>query len=235
MMGHMHSVVGVFSTWEAAERATKPLGLPEDRFSIIASDRREPQETGIGAPLGGAVGGALGAATGSAVGTAAASLLLPGVGPVIATGVVAALVLGAGGAAIGASAGGNLEDATEVQPPARDAFFCEEALRRGRVIVVALVETQDQAEAVRHVLSREGAESLEATREAWWGKLREGERTSYEGNFEQDEEAYRRGFEHALEPANRGKQLEESADNVSSAYRKGYERGYEYHHKLTTH
>jgi hypothetical protein len=151
---------------------------------------------------------------------------------VIASGVVAALVLGAGGAAIGASTGGNIEDATDVQPPTRDAFFCEEALRRGRVIVVALVATQEQVEAVRHVLSREGAESLELTREAWWGKLREHERASYEGNFERDEEAYRRGFEDALEPPNRGKRLEES-DDVSGAYRKGYERGYEYHHNLT--
>ena len=230
----MHSVVGVFSAWEAAERATKTLGLPEDRFSVIASDRREPQETDIGAPLGGAVGGALGAATGSAIGTAAASLLLPGVGPVIATGVIAAVVLGVGGAAFGSRAGGDIEDATEVQPPARDAFFCEEALRRGRVIVVALVETQHQAEAVRRALSRAGAESLETTREDWWDKLREGERASYEGDFERDEEAYRRGFEIALEPANRGKRLEESAEHLSGAYRKGYGRGYEYYHKLTS-
>jgi hypothetical protein len=151
---------------------------------------------------------------------------------VIATGVIAALVFGAGGAAIGASAGGDAEQASQVQPPARDAFFCEEALRRGRVIVVALVETPEEAEAVSRTLSREGGENLDRTREAWWGKLREGERANYEGDFERDEDAYRRGFETALEPANRGKALEQSA-HVSNAYRNGYERGHEYHRQLT--
>jgi hypothetical protein len=228
----MHSVAGVFSTWESAERAAKSLGLPEDRYSIIASDRREPSETGIGAPLGGAVGGAIGAAAGSSLGTAAASLLLPGVGPVIATGVVAALLLGAGGAAVGAAAGGDVEDATEVQPPARDAFFYEEALRRGRVIVVALAETANEAEAVRRALTRDGAESLDSTREAWWSQVREGERASYQGDFERDENAYRRGFETALEPANRGKRWDESASEPA-AFRKGYERGSDYYQALS--
>jgi hypothetical protein len=151
---------------------------------------------------------------------------------VIATGVVAALAFGAGGAAIGASAGGDAEEATMVQPPARDAFFCEEALRRGGVLVVALVESSEEAAAVRSLLSREGGESLDPAREAWWTKLREVERAHYEGDFNRDEASYRRGFEAALEPANRGKQLEEGA-GVSSAYRKGYARGYEYHQSLT--
>ncbi len=200
---------------------------------MIAGGRREPEETGIGAPLGGAVGGALGAAAGAALGTAGASLMLPGVGPVIATGVVATLLLGAGGAAIGAVAGDEMEQATEIHPPDPDAFFYEEALRRGRAIVLALAETQEQADSVRTTLARSGAESLEPTREAWWRDLRESERAVYEGDFDRDEEDYRRGFEAALEPANRSrKELEEHTAAVSSAHRKGYEHGHEYYHRL---
>jgi hypothetical protein len=227
----MHSVVAVFSSWEAAERAAKSLELPEDRVSVIGRHRRVPEETGIGAPLGGAVGGAVGAATGSALGTAAASLLLPGVGPVVATGVVAALLLGAGGAAIGSAAGGAVEDATEVQPPPRDVFFSEEVLRRGHVIVVALAQTPQQAGAIQRALDSAGAESLDAVRKSWWQERRQGEQAAYQGDFTRDEEDYRRGFEAALEPANRGKQLEEPA-SVSNAYRKGYERGYEHYNTL---
>ena len=115
-------------------------------------------------------------------------MLLPGVGPVVATGVVAALLLGAGGAAIGAAAGEELEEATEVHPPSRDTFFCEEALRRGRVVVVAAVETAEQANSVRGSLAAEGAESLEVTRQDWWHELREAERTAYPGDFARDKE-----------------------------------------------
>jgi hypothetical protein len=153
----MESVVGVFSSWEAAERAANSLGLPEDRVSVIRAGQREPEETGIGAPLGGAVGGAIGAAAGSSIGTAVASMLIPGVGPVIATGVVAAVLLGAGGAAAGAVAGDKAEQASEVRPPSSDSY--QEALVRGRVVVVALAETREQAESIRSTLVREGAES----------------------------------------------------------------------------
>jgi hypothetical protein len=227
----MHSAIGVFSSWDAAEQAARDLGLPEDRLSIVAGDRREPEETGIGAPLGGAVAGFMGAAAGSAIGTGVAAMVLPGVGAVIATGVAAALVLGAGAAAIGATAGEELEEATEIHPPARDTFFCEEALRRGRVIVLATAETAEQANSIRGRLAAEGAESLDVTRQDWWHDLREAERTAYHGDFSRDEEIYRRGFEAALEPANRGKRLPDDA-SVSAAYRSGYDRGKEYYDRL---
>jgi hypothetical protein len=71
------------------------------------------------------VGGALGIATGSSLGTAAASLMLPGVGPVVATGMVAALLLGAGGAVAGAAAGEKIEQTMETDPAhnPRDVFL----------------------------------------------------------------------------------------------------------------
>jgi hypothetical protein len=224
----MESVIGIFPNWEAAERAAKSLGLPEDRYSVIAADRREPKETGIGGPLGGAVGGAVGAAAGSTIGTALASLAIPGVGPVVATGVVAAVLFGAGGVAAGAVAGDKVEQASEVRPAPADAFFVEEALRRGRVVVVTLAETPGQANSIRSMLTGEGAETLETIRQAWWREVRASERAAYGSEFVRDEQAYRQGFEAALEPGNRGKPLDEDAP-VSSAYREGYRRGSEYY------
>jgi hypothetical protein len=156
------------------------------------------------------------------------------VGPVVVTGVVTGLLLGAGGAVAGAAGGEKVEQAMEADPAhnPRDLFFYHEALRRGRAIVLALADTAEEADSIRSKLASEGAERLDSIREAWWQELRENERAEYEGNFAGDEDDYRLGFEAALEPANRNKRLSESV-NAPNAYRKGYERGYEYLRKLS--
>lgn len=230
----MHSVVGIFSTRDAAQRAANALSLPPERLSVVAPGPREAEDAGIGPALSGAVGGAVGAAAGSALGTAVASLVLPGVGPVIATGVVAALLFGAGGAAAGAAAGEKIERAAQPDPAhdPRDIFFYHEALRRGRAVLLALAATGEEAESIRSELARHGAQSLDTTREAWWRDVREGERITYEGDFARDEEDYRRGFEAALEPSNRGRALDETA-GFPDAYRRGYLRGCHYLDKLS--
>jgi hypothetical protein len=142
-------------------------------------------------------------------------------------------VLGIGGAAAGAAAAEKVDRAMEpdhVHNP-HDVFFYHEALRRGRAVVLALAETEEQAASIRRKFEAAGAESLDTTREAWWRDLRESERAAYQGDFATDEADYRRGFEAALDAANRGKRLDDDA-TVSQAYRKGYERGYDYFCKL---
>jgi hypothetical protein len=210
------------------------LALPDDQVSVVAPAPREPEDKGIGAALGGAVGAALGAAAGSSVGTAVASLLIPGVGPVAATGVLAAVVLGGGGAVAGAAAGQKIEHVAGRDPAhdPRDLFFYHAALRRGRAIVLAVAETPQQAAAIQSNLASAGAGNLESFREAWWEELREQERGAYQGDFAEDEEEYRRGFEAALEPANRDKPAADSA-GLPEAYRKGYERGSQYLRELS--
>jgi hypothetical protein len=230
----MHSVVGIFPTREAAQKAAAVLNLPEDRVSVVAPDPVKPEDEGIGSALGGAVGGAIGAATGSTLGTIAGSLLLPGVGPVIASGVIAAVLLGAGGAAAGAAAGGKVEETAGTDPNhnPRDVFFYHEALRRGRAVVLALAHSTQEAETLRNKLAGHGGQGLDVFREGWWREVREGERSAYAGDFIGDEDDYRIGFEAALEPANRDRPLDED-ETVPDAYRKGYRRGYEYLRKLS--
>src|SRR5215471_20355422 len=111
----MITVAGVFRTPEDAGRAGRDLRLNGIRgINLIAPDNAEQtgavpaspaEQPGMGQTLGGVVGGALGIAGGFEIGTAAASLVLPGVGPVVATGIIAATLLGAGGAIGGAAAG----------------------------------------------------------------------------------------------------------------------------------
>jgi len=76
------------------------------------------------------------------------------------------------------------------------------ALRKGRTVVIALVENDRQAGAAREALTQAGVESIDAARESWWIGLRDVEKEEYKahgGDFETDELSYRRGFEAALQ------------------------------------
>jgi hypothetical protein len=224
----MHSVVGIFSDRDAAQWAADALDLPADRVSVVAPRPMEAEDTGIGSVLGGAVGGAIGAAAGSTLATVAASMLVPGVGPVLVTGVIGALILGAGGVAAGASVGGRVEEAAGTDPAHNptDLFYYHEALRHGRAIVLSLADSPGEAAAIRARLASGGARALDTFREDWWQQFRQSET-----DFARDEDDYRRGFETAFEADNRGKPLAEGAD-ATDAYRQGYRRGYEYYRKF---
>src|SRR5262249_38876680 len=107
--GPMEPVTGVFQSAEAARRAAIELrnaGLRPDDLNLLfpgSSEERihslptsDTEQPGVGAAIGGVVGAALGAAGGFELGTAATALI-PGVGPVLAVGIAAAALFGAGG------------------------------------------------------------------------------------------------------------------------------------------
>jgi hypothetical protein len=252
----MSTVAAIFNSRDEAERAVEHLrsnGFGEDHISLLAPGASQSQldevptteteQPGMGKALGGTVGGALGIAGGLQLGAAAASLFLPGVGPIIAAGIAAA-VLGAGGVATGAAVGGSLEDSMARGLPHDELFVYEEALRRGRSVVIAVAETDERAEAARSLFSKSGAESVDAAREDWWVGLRDAEEAEYTvegGDFNVDEPAYRRGFEAALHPSARGRSYEEDtgrlrecfgAECEEPAFRHGYARGRRHHEEL---
>ncbi|HEX8131407.1 MAG TPA: hypothetical protein VF527_20070 [Pyrinomonadaceae bacterium] len=254
----MNTVAGIFQTREDAARAVESLrglGLSDENLSLLSPGATEPQveadvqtsdteQPGMGNALGGLVGGAMGAAGGMTLGAAAASLLVPGVGPIMAAGIVGAALFGAGGAAAGMAAGGALEDTIAHGLPHDELFVYEDALRQGRSVVIAGVEDDEQAEAARAALDAAGAESVDAARESWWVGLRDAEDEDYTGqgrDFKADEPVYRRGFEAALHPQLRGTSYEESTERLRErysdayehdAFRRGYERGQSYHQTL---
>src|SRR5437660_825390 len=119
----MKSVVAVFDSLDAARSAAASLweaGIDPKAISVLAPGSPEeawehvPQsgteQPGMGGAVGGLVGGAVGAAAGAPAGAALASLLLPGIGPIVAIGIAGAAVLGAGGAAAGIAAGQAIEN-----------------------------------------------------------------------------------------------------------------------------
>jgi len=254
----MESVAGVFSSRADAERAVegfRSAGFSSDRIAFLtpgASDdaveaavpTSETEQPGMGSAMGGTVGGAMGIAGGASLGAAAASLLIPGVGPVIAGGIIGAALLGVGGAATGAAAGAALERELSDGLPHDELYLYEDALRKGRSVVIAFADDAEGVESARNVLAQAGAESIDAAREEWWVGLRDAEAETYRAqgrDFQADEAAYRNGFESALNAKRRGKTYEEvrpdldagiRASGSEEAFRSGYERGQAYQRTL---
>ena len=106
----------------------------------------ETEPSGMGTAMGGTVGGAIGVAGGASLGAAAASLLIPGVGPVIAGGLIGAALLGVGGAVTGAAAGTAFEQGLADGIPHDELYLYEDALRKGRSVVIAFGDDDDQVE-----------------------------------------------------------------------------------------
>ena len=68
------------------------------------------------------------------------SLLIPGVGPVVAIGVAGGVILGALGAVGGGALGGKLEGKVFEGLPEDELYVYEDALRKGRSVVVVMAE-----------------------------------------------------------------------------------------------
>lgn len=253
----MSTVAGIFNTQAEAEHAVEALrtaGVSEDRVSLLTPGTSQQQlddvptteteQPGMGKAVGGVVGGALGIAGGLQLGAAAASLLVPGVGPVLAAGLVGAALLGAGGAATGLAAGGALEESMATGLPHDELFVYEDALRHGRSVVLVVADDEVVKGIARDLFAEAGAESVDAARDNWWVGLRDAEEADYTvdgGDFGADEPVYRRGFEASLHPQARARTYEADAERLrecfgkdceEAAFRRGYERGHRYQSEL---
>jgi hypothetical protein len=176
----MQTVVGIFDCRSKAEDAVRELlrdVLPDRSITFLTGQQSEAQlgsmpttdaeRDGMGEALGAVVGGAVGAGAGFALGGMAVSLAVPGVGPILAAGLGAAAVLGLGGAAVGAGVGQASEGAMDEGVPRDDVYFYRDLLKRGRSLVVADTHSEAQAEEVRAVFEKHGAEDTEDARKAW--------------------------------------------------------------------
>jgi hypothetical protein len=249
----MDAVTGVFRSRDDARRGATELcragfspssvnvllpGAPEQEIHSIPSS--ETESPGVGAAIGGVVGAAVGIGGGFELGTAAASLMVPGVGPIVAMGIAAAALFGTGGLFAGAALGSAADKQDTGGLPADEIFFYEDALRQGRSVVIVLPKDGAEAEKARELLATAGAESLDAARDAWWIGLRGAEAEHYSAlgyNFERDHDSYRAGFEAGLRNATRGKTYQASASYLKSqypkvwqseAFRAGFDRGQSY-------
>ena len=165
-----YNVVGVTANYKEALRAVDELrskaGLSDEEISVIARHPDPPHDSLHGTPggtpepqdeksisRGAAAGGVMGGVGGLALGVA--SLLIPGIGTVLASGIFVSVL---GGAAAGAAAGGFAGVLRDQGLPEERARQFEERLRKGEVVVSAYAPTADQAEVAREIL--QGYEDL---------------------------------------------------------------------------
>ena len=256
----MQAVTGVFASQDRADGAIETLlanGVTANQITLLtAGDRRRqpervPTDAGEQPGIGKAIGAVVGAAGGITGGSILAAAIVPGVGPVTAVGLLGAAILGAAGAGLGAVAGSSLENSLTEGLPEDEIFVYEDALRKGRSVVIVLAENEDAAEPLRALLRSEGAETIDAARHQWWIGLQSAEREHYSGSgrdFRNDETFYRMGFEDALHARNRCKEFDQvSAEmqanledlqkqypgvNVTDAYTWGFQRGREYYQRI---
>lgn len=155
------TVVGVFTTRANAENAINDLhtrGFTDQQIGFIARDSKTAvDQTGttaetevptgeraaVGAASGGVVGGLLGAA---------ASLLIPGFGPAIAGGILAATL---GGIAIGAATGSIIGALTHVGVPEEEARYYQGEFEAGRTLVT--VDAPGRQQEAIDTMRRNGA------------------------------------------------------------------------------
>jgi hypothetical protein len=244
----MQAVTGVFKSRDNAETAVnqlRTLGITDKRIGIVrpgtASERLEAgvpvtdtEDPGMGRAMGAAVGGAMGAAGGATAGLAVASLAVPGIGPLIAFGMLGAALLGVVGAAAGSAVGDTVEEELGEGIPHEDIYLYEDALRHGNTVLIAYTDDGEQSDKAAAVMHDAGAEDLDVLRENWWREVREHERGHYGAEFDRDEPSYRRGYEAALHPQRRGKAYSDVEDELRTSYantvldrpfQSGYERG----------
>jgi hypothetical protein len=167
------TLTGLFDHYDDARRAVQDLeaaGVAHRDISIVGHDTRKAagdvadpaaQDAGAGAGIGAAVGGVGGLLAGLGL------LAIPGIGPVVAAGWLAATAAGAaGGALVGAAAGGIVGALTHAGVPEEDAHVYAEGIRRGGTLVTAKVDAPLEATA-RQILSDDRTVNLGERREAY--------------------------------------------------------------------
>ncbi|MCM3175418.1 general stress protein [Paenibacillus sp. MER 99-2] len=150
-------IVGVFDTEREASQAIESLkaqGFSSDEISVVTQDRDDlkaiREETGTKAPEGVAAGAATGGVLGGVAGLLAGigALAIPGIGPILAAGPIAAAFTGA---AVGAGAGGLVGGLVGLGIPEEDAKQYEEYVQGGKILL--LVDSSDRDEHVYDVFN----------------------------------------------------------------------------------
>jgi uncharacterized membrane protein len=172
----MKSIVGLFEKYEDADKAVtalKEAGMKDEGISLLTRKdtyktdpegrtKEDASESAAKSAIGGGVTGGL---AGLLVGLG--SVLVPGLGPVIAGGALATLLgTTAVGAGIGAAAGGIVGTLTGLGVDQEEAQLYAEGVKRGGLLVIAQVE-EGQAEMADTIMLDSNAIDIRRVEEEW--------------------------------------------------------------------
>ena len=162
---HTHTVVGVYDGPSHAEQALNDLqsaGFTPEQVSVVAKDKQDVKQmsdntdmAGEGAATGAVTGGVLGGMAGFLVGISA--LVIPGIGPIVGTGILVATLAGAG---IGAATGGLVGALAGQGVPEEDAKGYEEHVKGGRILLTVQANSEAQADHARQIFEQTGGQSV---------------------------------------------------------------------------
>ena len=131
----------VVADFEAAGASSSDINLIANRYACEESVRAEqPSGAGAGAGIGAALGGTAGLLAGLGM------IAIPGIGPVVAAGALAATALGA---AAGAASGGVVGALVASGVPESEAQVYCEAVRRGGTMVSMRTPEADESRVLR--------------------------------------------------------------------------------------
>ena len=178
------TVVGLFDDYRQAQDVVQDLmdsGFRRDDISVVANESavgrgravgtdetHAAEGAGTGAVSGTVLGGALGLLVGAGL------LAIPGIGPVLAAGPLAAAIgttaatVGAGalGAGIGAATGGLLGGLVGAGVPEEQAHYYAEGVRRGGTLVSVSADDA-RASTISAIMQRHGAVDINARGAEW--------------------------------------------------------------------
>lgn len=176
------TITALYDSYEDAARAVRALemaGLPHGDLSIVANNEgdrysghvsrpsdvdrvNKPEADALeGAGAGATIGTVLGGGAGLLAGLGL--LAIPGLGPVVAAGWLAATLTGAG---LGAAAGGLVGSLAGVGVSAEDAEVMAEGVRRGGTLVTVRADGAAAARA-EEILEDHGAVDIDERAEGW--------------------------------------------------------------------
>jgi hypothetical protein len=147
----------------------KASGFTPSDISVLAPDRGSLRDLAIDnstkAPEGAATGVSAGALLGGALGWLAGigSLMIPGIGPVLAAGPI---MVALSGAAIGGAVGALAGTLIGLGIPEYEAKQYETKLRSGNILLAVHVDDVEEAALVRQVMEEERAEDIATGTEA---------------------------------------------------------------------
>ncbi|MEK4235171.1 general stress protein [Paenibacillus sp. FSL H7-0714] len=184
-------IVGVFAAEYEASRAIEELkrqGCRTEDISIIARNSESADtlrdESGTQAPegiaTGAATGGLLGGLTGLLMGIGA--LAIPGIGPIIAAGPLAATLAGA---AIGAGSGGLVGGLIGLGIPEEEAKRYDNYVDEGHILVMVDVEGEQKEEEVKRIFVQHN--SLNTDRFEEIANMNTAENRNYDGSVKESD------------------------------------------------